>query len=142
MRVRAELAALLADTADAGERDLLAAYAHIEEVAKRLGENADDSQLLLAVIQEQATQLQAARARLRRVIAYARECSTPGVRLVDVAASSGISKSHVGRYYDQDVVKDVWRRVGGDSDRQDHEDPRRAVRQLLRRRRAGSSRRR
>ncbi|MGB8383243.1 MAG: hypothetical protein WCG47_18685 [Dermatophilaceae bacterium] len=106
MSVRSELAALLAEAADAGERDLLSAYLRIENVARELGDDTDDSELVLAVIRDQAAQLQAARGRLRRLIAYARECSTPAVRLVDVAESSGISKSHVARYYDQDVVRD------------------------------------
>ena len=134
MNVRAELAALLAEDADAGERDLLAAYLRIEEMARGLGDDGDGGELVLAVIRDQAAQLQAARERLRRLIAYARECSMPAVRLVDLAQSSGISKSHIARYYDQDVVQDVRQRVGRGRDSQAPADPRQAVRQLLRRR--------
>lgn len=134
MNVRAELAALLVEAADAGERDLLAAYLRIEEMARGLDHDGDGSELVLAVIRDQAAQLQAARERLRRLIAYARECSMPAVRLVDLAQSSGISKSHIARYYDQDVVQDVRQRVGRGRDSQAPADPRQAVRQLLRRR--------
>ncbi|MGB8381906.1 MAG: hypothetical protein WCG47_11750 [Dermatophilaceae bacterium] len=134
MNVRAELAALLAQEPDSGERDLLAAYLRIEEMARELDHDGDGSELVLAVIRDQAAQMQAARERLRRLIAYARECSMPAVRLVDLAQSSGISKSHIARYYDQDVVQDVRRRVGRGRDSQAPADPRQAVRQLLRRR--------
>ncbi|MGB8380900.1 MAG: hypothetical protein WCG47_06535 [Dermatophilaceae bacterium] len=133
--MRAELAALLADRVDASEKDLLAAYQRIVELTAGLGEDADERTLVLAVIQDQATQMQTAQMRLRRLIAYARECSSPAVRLVDVAAASGISKSHVARYYTPDVLEEVHHRVGS-STPDVPRDPRQAVRQLLRRRRA------